>query len=186
MSKRSALLVVAAIAIFVLTPLSNWVVDSLFFPWVHADPPLFGRWAGNFTAATGERLDLVLELHRQEWSDESVCTRCSQLEGTATVCDAHGTAKRYDVSGSPKDRKGRDLHLGLNSADSPRPDGLELDTLKGAWDGADTLALTADFVWSSGGSAISSTDDGATDPVPVRLQRQRAANAAGVPEAVCN
>jgi len=175
--KRYRVLWLAVIAAFVLSPIPNWITDTLFFPWVHADPPLFGRWAGDLTAGDGHHLDLVMVLRRKTWSDEGVCTTCSQLQGTAVTCDAQGTVRRYDVDGSPKDRQGHELHIGALSAESPPPEGLELDTLIGSWDGADTLTLMADFVWRQGGSSVSSIDDPATQPVPVRLQRRGTADA---------
>jgi hypothetical protein len=167
----------AAFAAFALSPAMNRIHDVLFYPWAHADPPLFDRWAGGFTAGNGDRLDLVLVLHRHLASDGSICERCNQIEGTAVTCDARGAIRRYRVAGSPKDRQGRQLHIGASPSQSPPPDGLELDTLIGTWDGADTLTLEADFFWRRGKSGISSTDDPATRPVPVRLQRQGTADA---------
>jgi hypothetical protein len=173
-SKLKAYAVLAALAAFVLSPAPNWVHDMLFYPWAHADPPLFDRWSGRFTAGNGDRLDLVLVLRRDRPSNGRVCTRCNQLEGTAVTCDARGTVRRYRVAGSPRDRHGHQLHIG--AVPEPLIDGLELDTLTGTWDGADTLTLEADFFWRRGKSGISSSDDPATQPVPVRLQRQGTAD----------
>ena len=169
----------AAFAVFVLSPAMNWIRDMIFDPWAHATPSLFDHWSGRFTAGNGDRLDLVLVLRRRVESDGIVCGRCNQIEGTAVTCDARGTVRRYEVSGSPRDRQGHQLHIGAIPAQSPPPDGLELDTLIGTWDGADTLALKADFFWRRGKSGISSSDDPATQPVPVRLQRQGTAHAQG-------
>lgn len=144
-SPRTRYALLAAFAAFVLSPAMNWIHDMLFYPWAHADPALFDRWAGRFTAGNGDRLDLVLVLHRRLESDGTVCARCNQIEGTAITCDARGTVRRYDIAGSPKDRGGHHLHIGAIPAQSPPPDGLELDTLIGTWDGADALTLKAGF-----------------------------------------
>jgi hypothetical protein len=172
---RYALL--AAGAAFFVSPAPNYVHDMLFHPWAHADPSLFDRWAGRLTAGNGDRLDLVVVLQRRFDSDGSVCANCNQIEGTAVTCGDNGTIRRYRLAGSPRDRQGRQLHIGAVPAPSPPPDGLELDTLIGTWDRADTLRFNADFFWRRGKSGISSTDDPATQPVPVLLRRQ----AAGTP-----
>jgi hypothetical protein len=165
---------VAAAAFFV-SPAPDWIIDMAFYPWAHADPPLLDRWAGRLTAGNGDRLDLVLVLRRSLDSDGRVCSNCNQIEGTAVTCDARGTVRRYRVAGSPRDRQGHRLHIG--AVPEPLIDGLELDTLIGTWDGADTLTLKADFFWRRGTSGISSTDDPATQPVPALLRRQTTANA---------
>lgn len=97
------------------------------------------------------------------------------------TCDAQGAVRRHSIFGSPKDRQGRDLHFGAKPEREPPADGLELDTLVVTWDGTDTLTLQADFFWRKGPSAISSTDDPATQPVPIRMQRQRS----GAAEPTC-
>lgn len=174
--KRYGLIWLAAAALFAISPAPDWIFDLAFYPWVHADPPLLDRWAGHLTAGNGDGLDLVLTLERARY-ERGPCVRCNQITGTAVTCDARGTVRRYRVSGTPSDRQGRRLHIGATPAQSPGPDGLELDTLIGTWDGADTLTLNAGFFWRRGKSGISSADDPATQPVPVRLQRQRAARA---------
>ena len=175
MSQRRALIIVAALAALTMSGASNWLIDAAFFPWAHADPPLLDSWTGRLTAGNGDRLDLVLVLRRRVDSDGTVCTNCNQIEGTAVTCDARGTVRRYRVAGSPRDRQGHQLHIG--AVPEPLIDGLELDTLSGTWDGADTLALKANFFWRRGKAGISSTDDPATQPVPVLLRRQAPANA---------
>jgi hypothetical protein len=175
MSRLKAYALLAVLAAFVMSPAPNWIHDMLLHPWARADPSLFDRWAGRLTAGNGDRLDLVLVLRRHLDSDGSVCANCNQIEGSAVTCDARGTVRRYRLAGSPRDRQGRQLHLG--AVPEPLIDGLELDTLFGTWDGADTLTLEADFFWRRGKSGISSTDDPATQPVPVRLQRQGTADA---------
>jgi hypothetical protein len=168
--RRYRLLWLAAGAAFAVSGGLERIEDEIFYPWTFSNPPLLARWAGRVTSGDGNRLDLVLILRRVPRAGE--CVSCSQLEGTAVTCDARGTVRRYRVSGSPKDRTGRLLHLGVIPVPSP-PDGLELNTLIGSWDGADSLALDADFVWRRG-TSLSGGDDPATEPVPVRLQRQGA------------
>lgn len=159
-------------AVFVLSPAPQYLIDMVFSPWAHADPPLLDRWAGRLRAGNGDDLDLVLVLRlAPESGDGGRCLSCNQIEGTAVTCDARGTVRRYRVAGSPRDRQGHQLHIG--AVPEPPIDGLELDTLIGTWDGADTLTLKANFFWRRGKAGISSTADPATQPVPVRLQRQK-------------
>lgn len=164
-----ALVVAAA---YFLPNLLNRVTDALFFPWVHAEPPLLDQWVGQLAAGNGVPLGVTMRLERELTDRETICMRCNQIEGSATTCDPRGTVLRYRISGSPKDRQGRQLHLGAVPVPQPPPDGLELDVLVGTWDGADALELQADFHWRRGGSAISSTDDPATQPVPIRMERK--------------
>jgi hypothetical protein len=174
--KRRSLAIIAVLVAVVFSGALDYVTDALFFPWTFARPPLLDDWTGRLVAGNGDRLTITLALHRRppDSSGES-CIRCSQIEGTAATCDAQGRIRRYRISGSPRDRQGRQLHLGAMPDVDPPPDGLELDTLKGEWDHADTLTLAADFHWRRGRSATSATDDPATQPVPVRLSRGRAA-----------
>jgi hypothetical protein len=164
-----ALMIVVA---YFLPNVLNGVTDRLFFPWALANPPLLDQWVGEVTTGNGVGLVVVMDLERDLTSDERVCIRCSQIKGTAATCDARGTVLRYRVSGSPKDRHGRQLHLGAVPALDPAPDALEIDTLVGTWDQGDVLELQADFSWRRNGSAISSTDDPATQPVPMRMERK--------------
>ena len=170
MRTRYRLIGLAAAAIFFVSPGPQWIVDALFHPWAHADPPLLDRWSGRVVPGAGDSLDVVLALERHP-QDGCETGRCQQFEGTVVTCDGHGTVRRYRVSGSPRDRHGRDLRIGTSPATTPPPDGLELSTMNGAWDGADTLTLQASFFWRRGPSAISSTDDPATQPVPLTMRR---------------
>ncbi len=165
-----ALVVIGA---YFLPSLLNRVTDTLFLPWVHAEPPLFDQWVGRLTTGNGVRLVVAMTLERDLTDDERICIRCNQVKGTADTCDARGTVLRYRISGSPKDRQGRQLHLGAIPVPQPPPDGLELDTLVGTWDGGDVLELQADFFWRRGQSAISSTDDPANQSVPLHMERRR-------------
>lgn len=171
--RRSAALslVIVVAGAMALFSVLDYVSDLLFNPWALARPSVMGEWAGRLTPGDGVPLALWLELHRAPSAREE-CVRCSQLEGSALTCDGRGTIRRYSVSGSPYDRRAHRLHLGAGPEASPPPDGLELSTVIGDWDGQDVLAMQADFFWRRGKSAISSTDDPATQPVPVRLERK--------------
>lgn len=148
------------------------VSDMVFYPWALASPPLMDRWAGRLTTGAGTPLALTLEMHRgMDSNGGHPCAKCNQLEGTITTCDAKGVRREYKAAGSPEDRQGRQLLIGAKPAVEPPPDGLELDVLRGTWDGADVLSMSADFFWRKGQSAISSTDDPATQPVPLPMQR---------------
>lgn len=122
MLRRYGVLWLVAAGVFVLSPAPQYLIDMVFYPWAHADPPLLDRWVGRATAGNGDRLDLVLVLERTpESPDGGICATCNQVEGTAVTCDARG--------------------------------------------------FNANFFWRRGKSGISSTDDPATQPVPVRLRR---------------
>lgn len=172
MTSRRSLWIVGALAVFLLSGAADWVADVLFHPWALAKPPLLAEWDGALTTGTGERLSVSLSLRRsRDARGRRPCARCAQIEGIATTCDAAGAIKRYRVSGSPTDRRGQGLHVGAMPEETPPPQGLELSTLSGSWDGGDTLTLEADFVWRRGAGAVSSSDDPATQPVPLVMSR---------------
>jgi hypothetical protein len=160
-------------AVLLLAGGADWVHDIMFYPWARATPPLLDEWVGELTTGSGEQLTVVFMLERARTDDGSVCSNCAQIEGSAVTCDAHGNVLRYRVSGSPLDRAGRQLRLGVIPRQNPPPDGLEFSAVSGAWDGADALTLQAEFFWRRGRSAISSTDDPATLPVPLRMWKKR-------------
>jgi hypothetical protein len=149
----------------------DWFHDMLLYPWARATPPLLDQWVGQLTTGDGERLTVVFALERGTDSDGTVCANCAQIDGRAVTCDARGRVRRYEVSGSPTDRAGHRLHLNVKPDTDPPPDGLEFRSASGTWDGADTLALQAKFQWRRGRSAISSSDDPATQPVPLVMAR---------------
>lgn len=172
MNPRVAWGVLILISVLVFSRALDRLSDLLFYPWALANPSLMDRWAGRLTTGAGTPLTLTVELHRATDSDsDRVCARCNQLEGTITTCDAAGVRREYTAAGSPNDRQGRQLLIGAKPAVDPPPDGLELDVIRGTWDGADALTMSADFFWRKGKSAISSTDDPATQPVPLPMQR---------------
>lgn len=164
--------IVLALAVFVFSDAAQWTMDLAFHPWARAQPPLLDRWTGRLTTGNGDRLDLVLVLRRADpGGDGTICENCNQIEGSATTADSRGKTLGYQIFGSPRDRQGHQLQFGAKSDQRPPPDGLELDWLRGTWDGADTLTLEAGFFWRRGVAAISSTDDPATKPVPLVMRR---------------
>jgi hypothetical protein len=169
--RRIVTLVLFACAAFMVIRTLGYVTDLLLYPWALAQPSVMGRWAGRLTPVNGVQFALSLELRRAHAAVVDDCTTCNQLEGTAVTCDGQGVVRRYRLSGSPDDRRATRLHLGAVPDAMPPPDGLELSTVNGAWDGQDAMAMEADFFWRRGVSAVSSTDDPATQPVPVRLER---------------
>ena len=170
-----AILVLLASFAYFLPNVLNRITDAMFFPWAHASPSLLDQWVGQLTTGNGAALVVGMSLERDYTDRERVCVRCNQLKGSAATCDARGTVLQYRVSGSPRDRQGRQLHIGASPTPQPPPDALELSTLAGTWDYGDLLELEADFHWRRGGAAISSTDDPATSPVPIRMERKPAA-----------
>jgi hypothetical protein len=155
----------------------DWLHDMLFYPWARATPPLLDEWVGGLTTGNGEPLTVAFMLARGTNSDGSNCENCPQIVGLAVTCDARGTARRYEIFGSPTDRAGHRLNLNMKPEPDPPPDGLEFSAVWGTWDGADALALQALFHWRRGVSATSATDDPATQPVPLRMSRKKTAAA---------
>ncbi len=174
-NRRYWAIVVLGVALFFAGAL-DWGYDRLLYPWVLAQPPLLGSWVGTPTSGNGVPMVVGIDMARVRFERDEPCWRCHQIEGTAATCDARGTVLRYRLSGSPADRQGRQLHLGAVPARQPLPDGLELDILRGTWHGAGELSLDAGFFWRRDGSGISTTDDPATQPVPMRRQRKSTAD----------
>lgn len=177
MVKRWQLWVFALLAVAVLGGAGDWVSDALFAPWAFAAPPLLDRWSGRMVTGDGATVDVHVTLRRARvQTEDGRCARCAQIEGEAVLCRP-GDLRRYRVSGSPRDRHATRLHLGA-LPDGPPPDGLELDTLSGTWDGADALDVDADFVRRQDGHAVSDPSDRATQPVALRLHRGSASASA--------
>lgn len=186
MVRNVGILALLFAAAYFMPYLLNPITDSLFHPWAFKRPPLLAQWIGTLTAGNGARLVVAMDLERDYDSDGMVCSRCNQIKGRAVTCDRQGTVLHYRIAGSPRDRQGRQLHLGAVPVPQPPPDGLELDALAGAWVEPDVLELRAGFFWRRSGAAISSTDDPATQPVPVRMQRTPMASFEGMCAALRN
>jgi hypothetical protein len=173
-TRRAGIAFVVVALVLIFSGALDWGLDMAFYPWARATPPLLAEWTGPLTTGDGQRLIVSLEMHRARTARGTVCVKCNQIEGVAATCDPRGTVLRYRVFGSPANRDGRELRLGAKPEREPPPDGLELNELFGTWDGGDVLTLQADFVWRRGTSAISSTNDPATQPVPLRMRRDAA------------
>jgi hypothetical protein len=158
------------LGILVVTGGADRLSDMAFHPWAHAEPPLLRHWVGRLTTGNGVPLVVALDLRRARGRRGVPCARCVQIDGTAATCDARGTLLRYRVSGSPEGRQAERVHLGTSPEREPPPEGLELNVLRGAWDGASGLNLEAHFIWRRAGAAVSSTDDPATQPVALRME----------------
>lgn len=146
--------------------------DYIEAPWSHATPPLAAAWEGRLVTGNGASLAVDLELAYRR--PRGRCSHCNTITGRAATCTAGGEVRRYEVTGAAEDRHASRFHLGATPATKPEPQGLELSTLAGRWDRADALVLDADFVWRRGRSAVASTDDPATQPVPLRMARRAA------------
>lgn len=170
--RNLGVLAIVVLGAYFLPNLLNHITDRLFFPWALARPPLIDRWAGQLTTGNGDRLVVAMTLERDLTDGGRICIRCGQLRGSASTCDDRRSFRRYRVSGSPTNREGRVIRLGASPVAQPSPDGVELSTLDGRWDGGDALELQADFIWRRSGAAGGSTNDPATQPVPLRMERQ--------------
>jgi hypothetical protein len=164
---------IAVCAALVAAPtLIGIVSDVLFYPWARADPPLVDTWVGRLTTGDGHPRGVIMALERARGPQgRGPCARCAKLEGTAATCDERGRELRYRVSGSPEDRQATTLHIGASAAVEPHPDGLQLSSIHGRWNGGDSLDVAAEFYWRRGTSAISSTGDPATNDVPLPMTR---------------
>jgi hypothetical protein len=165
----------AAAALLVLSVGSDWFDRAWRYPWSNAAsgrPTLTGQWVGALATGSGRPRGVFLELERDIPEPRRRCRGCSTIKGRALTCDEGGREQRYRVTGNPDDRRATRLHLGTIPTADPPPDGLELGTLVGRWDGDGLLALAAEFHWRKGTSAISGTDDPDTGvDAPVRLRR---------------
>ena len=173
-SRGKSLLTAAALllALYGAGRLIGLGTDLLFYPWVRASPPITGEWVGRLTTGSGRprAVYLTIDLATDQDGDRP-CAKCSKLEGTGRMCDERGQERPYRIFGSPEDRRATRLHLGASPAVDPPPDGLELSSMRGRWDGGDALDLEAEFHWRRGVSAITSTADPDTKgwvPLPLR------------------
>jgi hypothetical protein len=160
----------AAVALFVV----NRQLDAFLYAWDNRSsgrPTLSGTWVGRLTTGSGRPRGVFMELHRWKPQRGLDCPTCAHIEGTALVCDERGGSQRYRVGGEPGDRHATTLHLGVSPVAQPPPDGLELSSMRGRWDGVNALPLEAQFHWRKGASAISGSDDPDTKYVPLPMRR---------------
>jgi len=171
------LLAAAAIAAFVAFELGLWWLDRVwFFQWATARegrPALSGVWVGQLATGTGRPRGVLVELRRHVPKRRPHrCDRCGSIRGRALTCDERGNERAYRLSGTPSDRRATRVEISAGPAVDPPPDGLEMNTLIGGWDGADVLTLAAGFFWRRGASAITSSDDPDTSVDPTLRMRR--------------
>lgn len=165
MKKYSSMLagVVFLIAIG-LSFLAGPLFDRLFAPWAFEQtgrPALTGSWVGQLTTATGQTYGMLLELLLPEPSGRAGLVRdwenapYGELAGTARLCDELSQVRVYTIEGEPEDRQAAHFTFYASPSETPAPNGLTISWVKGIWDGADRLTLTAQLYWEQDGSAIS-------------------------------
>jgi hypothetical protein len=165
MKKRSSLLSIVLFVIIVgLAFLAGPLFDRLFAPWAFEQagrPALTGHWIGQLTTATGQTYGVLLELLLPEPEGRGGLVRdwesdpYGEIAGTARVCDAVGQVRVYTIEGEPEDRQATRITFYATPGETPAPNGLTISWVNGAWDGANSLMLTAQLYWQQDGSAIS-------------------------------
>jgi hypothetical protein len=123
-------------------------------PWNHSLylwPTLTGGWYGEFSAPAGRQV-----VHLQMDGE----TENPSIEGTATTCDAHGTLRKFDISGSPRNWRGTRFGVTTSRRDEIDDEGVRLAKIDGEWD-HDTMRVTAGLerFKQAGGASIGSTAD---------------------------
>lgn len=149
-------------------------LEWYFFAWDREDagrPPITGTWVGRVNTATqGPRL-LLMELHRlRQYRSRAAYFRASMV-GPAQLCDGHGRSVPYRMNGTPGDRHATTVSIGAIPLLTPPPAGLELSVVRGRWDGANTMALEAQFHWRNGASASSASNDPDNAWLPFTMRR---------------
>lgn len=167
-------------------------IDAYRFPWGHAEtgkPTLTGTWVGPITTGSGQRLRVLVSMHltpidsgRRRTTRLFRTQRDKWLAGRVLVCPPGGPLKRFTAWGAPDDiRTGSPYHLSLSPADSVPPDGLAPSSVKGRWNGGDTMEVALSLYLRQGKSAISSTNDPDTGPdAPGTLHRATDADSASL------
>lgn len=139
------------------------LMDRLLAPWAferEGRPALTGSWVGLLTTASGQSRGVWLELvlpeptgrrGRRSWKGSPY----GKLGGTARVCDSRGEVRSYTIDGKPQDRHATRIAFHARPRETPAPEGLTINWVKGAWDGAQALDLAAQLHWEKDGAAIS-------------------------------
>lgn len=147
-----------------LSFLAGPVFDRLFAPWAFEQagrPALTGRWTGQLTTGTGRTHGVLLELVLPEPRGRGGLVRdwegapYGEIAGTARVCDERGQIRVYTIEGEPEDRRATQIYFYATPGETPAPNGLTISWVRGTWDGAGGLMLTAQLYWEQDGSAIS-------------------------------
>ena len=134
------------------------LLESACYPWAHTlglRPALTGTWVGELTA-TGRGKHVAFVDLRSHITDE----RGPDLDGTATICDAHGETHHFGLSGSTLNWRGNRFELTTYITESRDGEGVRLGRVDGQWDRADAWTVTAKLeLWRiRGGGTFSSTD----------------------------
>lgn len=165
MKKRSSMLAGIVFLLTIgLTFLASPLLDRLLAPWAfeHAgQPALTGRWIGQLTTATGRTYGVLLELLLPEPKGRAGLVRdwenapYGEIAGTVRLCDEHGQEQLFTIDGEPEDRQATHITFHAEPSAMPAPNGLTISWVRGIWDGADNLSLTAQLYWEQDGAAIS-------------------------------
>jgi hypothetical protein len=129
----------------ILTP----IYTMLFAPWAldqGGRPTLTGAWVGPLRSKWGSEYHLYLDLRldppsvtrRRRGSARRGLSR-PDLVGEARICNRAGKEFRLEVRGDA-DRDAQDVQVDAEARDSQYRESLPL---RGAWDGEETLRLTA-------------------------------------------
>ena len=187
MAKRSRPLLLLALIVVAFVG-ANWFRhrgDVARYSWGYpqsGEPQLMDGWVGTLRTGSGLRRVVYLELHLKPLPtgrrrQRRIARRGrTHIEGRALMCDGRGVERLYQVSGQNEDKQARRVLFSLSPPDTtpelPRPDGLEINTLRGTWNRADSLVLQASLHLRRGESAISSSDDPDTGPdTPLPMKR---------------
>jgi hypothetical protein len=138
--RRSLLSIALAVVLLIgvavlLTPVSA----LLFAPWaigLDGSPTLTGTWVGPMRSKWGSEYHLYLDLG---WEPPRGRTARARLIGEAWICNRAGTGFRLEVSGDA-DRSANDVRIDVEARESRYRESLPL---RGAWDGGETLRLSA-------------------------------------------
>jgi hypothetical protein len=141
---------------------AQWTrLDQHRFPWAYAEsgrPTLTGVWAGRLTTEQGNRRGLLLHLELVPLKFPVRGTRSGgwnlrffhrkahdNLTGELYVCGAALGDQHFTLRGNILGDDASRFRLSLSAADSAPADGLSLRTLRGTWDGRDSLSVDADL-----------------------------------------
>ncbi len=141
---------------------AQWTrLDQQRFPWAYAEsgrPTLTGTWAGTLTTEQGNRRGLLMRLELVPlkfpvrgtrsggWNLRFFHRKASNnLTGELHVCGAALGDQHFTLRGNIAGDDASRFRLIVNVADSAPADGLSLRTLRGTWDGRDSLSVDADL-----------------------------------------
>ena len=146
-------------------------LDQHRFPWAYAEsgrPTLTGDWAGRLTTEQGNRRGLLMHLELVPLKFPVRGTRSGgwnlrffhrrgddNLTGELYVCGAALGEQHFSLRGNVVANDASRFQLSASVADSAAADGLSLRTLRGTWDGRDSLGVNAELYVRYRGQAVS-------------------------------